>query len=294
MKIVKIYGGLGNQMFQYAFALELEQRRGEPVYLDLSGFEDYGLHNGFELERVFGIQTRVAPPDIVRRLSVPSSGLVNRFRRKYLTKKTHFIDRYFGYYPAVFDREGDCYYDGYWQSEKYFVDVEEAVRRVFRFREGLGERNEALLQDLPGPRVSLHVRRGDYLKSENLNVCTPAYYEAALAELRASIPIRSILVFSDDISWCRENLQLEAQTTAYIDWNTGLESWRDMALMTRCDHHIIANSSFSWWGAWLNPRMSKRVFAPRPWNMREINNTDHYYSYSFSDIIPASWERVGI
>ena len=292
MKIVKILGGLGNQMFQYAFALELDHRTGEPVYLDLSGYDDYGVHNGFELDRVFGIQPRLASAKDIGRLATIPKGIWSRFRRKYLTKATHFIDRYFGYYPGVFDLPGDRYFDGYWQSEKYFSGARDQVRRAFVFKGDMGAKNNIFLASLARPALAVHVRRGDYLASENLNVCGAAYYQAALAMALEQTAAKSIVVFSDDLQWCRNTLSLDPDRTFYVDWNIGAYSWRDMALMAACDHQVIANSSFSWWAAWLNNAPGRRVYAPEVWNMRQLRSNDPYYSFRFDDIVPGDWTRV--
>lgn len=292
MRIVKILGGLGNQMFQYAFSRELEKRSGEPVLLDLSSYEGYGLHHGYELERVFGIQAACAGLEDVDRLATRPLGLFSRARRKYFTKPSHFIDRYFGYYDKVFSRTGDTYYDGYWQSEKYFSSVRNDMRAAFSFSGGLGHDNEEALAALPPPRLSVHVRRGDYLKSVNQSVCGKDYYLRALDAALSSGGVASVVFLSDDPAWCRENLSGVSLPVAYVDWNRGQDSWRDMAIMSRCDHNVIANSSFSWWGAWLNPNPQKRVYAPAIWNRRQVATSDRYYSFTFDDIVPASWIRI--
>ncbi len=294
MKIVKIYGGLGNQMFQYAFAASLAVACGEPVYADSSELGGDKLHNGLELEQVFGITMPEAPEAETRRLADAPTGILGRMRRKYLTKSTHRIDRKFGYQPELLSLRGDAYYEGYWQSEKYFMGREPEIRKAFRFKEPIGERNEELLSSLPRPIVSVHVRRGDYLAHPNLDICGPGYYEGAAAAIAARGGAGSFLVLSDDAEYCRKALRLGDAPVAYADWNRGPDSWRDMAMMARCDMHIIANSSFSWWGAWLDPNPGKLVVAPSIWNRREIEDRDRYYSFSFADVVPGSWLRVQV
>lgn len=292
MHIVKILGGLGNQMFQYAFACELELRSKRQVQLDLSSYGTYGLHNGYELQRVFGINAQSADVRDVDRLSTRPSNIIKRFIRKYYTKKTHFIDRYFGFYEKVFDEKDDTYFDGYWQSEKYFSSVEERVRADFRFQLPLDALSETLLSSLPRPSLAVHVRRGDYLKSVNQFVCKEDYYRRALDEALSLGDIASVVFLSDDPHWCKEHLQCDGLQTYYPDWNKGSDSWRDMAIMAACDHAIIANSSFSWWGAWLNANAGKRIYAPAIWNRRQIESNDRYYSFKFDDIVPAKWIRI--
>lgn len=293
MKIVKVYGGLGNQMFQYAFARRLARESGDEVYLDASSFERERIHNGYELERLFGARFPVARPEDSRRLSVPPNGALNRIRRKYLTKRSHIIDRKFGYQPELFTLEGDLYFEGYWQSEKYFGGFATELRRELEFGLALSGRNAEVLASLPRPVASVHVRRGDYLKSPNLPVCTPDYYQRAVTAA-ASRGAASLLVFSDDIEYCRTGLDLGSLPRVFVDWNRGPDSWQDMAMMASCELHVIANSSFSWWGAWLDSRPGKAVFAPRPWNRRELVDRDRYYSYTFGDIVPERWERVPV
>jgi len=294
MKIVKIYGGLGNQMFQYAFALSLAVAGGDDIYLDGSGLANDRLHNGFELDRLFSLALPAARIEDVRRLSDSPVSLAGRIRRKYFSKRSHFIDRKFGYQPELFEMPDDMYFEGYWQSEKYFKPIEARIRERLAFARPLDDRNEELLASLPRPIASVHVRRGDYLRHANLNLCTPAYYGRAVEAISRDGGIGSLLVFSDDAEYCRTALEPRGVPATIVDWNAGPESWQDMAMMSRCDRHVIANSSFSWWGAWLDPNPAKRIVAPSIWNRREIRDADLYYSFKFNDIVPEGWERVAI
>lgn len=292
MHIVKILGGLGNQMFQYAFSIELEKRLAKPVYLDTSSFDYYKVHNGFELGNVFGIKPRVADLKDVRRLSTQAKTIAGRLRRKYFTKKTHFIDRYFGFYENIFEDLDARYYDGYWQSEKYFSGSMEEVKQTFTFSADPGEKNLDFLSSLKRPALSLHIRRGDYLKSNNLNICGADYYNRALKLALKEAEPQSILVFSDDHAWCKANIDFPNDRTIQVDWNPGMDGWKDMFLMSQCEHNIIANSSFSWWAAWLNKNESKKIYTPKIWNRRQVESHDPYYSFKFDDIIPENWVRV--
>lgn len=290
LRIVKIIGGIGNQMFQYAFAKELEKREQSSVLLDLSSFSKYHLHNGYDLERAFGIVPKAATIKDIKRLATIPTNVFSRLRRKYFTKKTHFIDKYFGYYPEVFEKKGDFYYDGYWQSEKYFSSIKKEIPEIFSFKE-ISEKNKETIAKAKTPTLSIHVRRGDYLLSENLNICGKNYYNSAILQALKDTDAKTIFVFSDDLLWCKENLDFKIDAQ-FIDYNTGYESWQDMALMSLCNHNIISNSSFSWWAAYLNTHKEKKIYAPSIWNMRQVKNTDPYYSFNFDDIIPASWIKV--
>lgn len=294
MKIVKIQGGLGNQMFQYAFALALAASGRDEVFLDPSCLEGDSVHNGFELSRLFAPALPLASIEDVRRLSDSPTSIIGRVKRKYFSKRTHFIDRKFGYQPEVFEFPGDTYFEGYWQSEKFFKPIEGEIRNRLAFARALDDRNEELLASLPRPVASVHVRRGDYLKYPNLDICTPEYYERAAGEMAREPGMKSLLVFSDDAEYCRERIRLGGAPVTIVDWNTGSESWQDMAMMARCDRHIIANSSFSWWGAWLGAAKDKAVVAPSIWNRRQVRDRDRYYRFSFDDIVPASWRRAAI
>jgi len=303
MKIVKVAGGLGNQMFQYAFARALEARSGEDVYLDTSTYEYMPAHNGFELDKLFAVQYKAAREEDIRRLGTRPRDLFSQLRRKYFTKPTHYIDRVFRYDPDVFALKGDRYLEGWWQSEKYFASIADSLRQEFYFIPDPGpqnrqipeEANKALSADTPRryELVSVHVRRGDSLKLPETQVCTEAYYRNALGLAKQHFIRPHFLVFSDDLSWCRVNLGLDEDDATFVDWNRGADSWRDMWLMSRCKGHIIANSSFSWWGAWLDPHPNKFVIAPNHWSLAR-QRPFAYYHYDFRDIVPDSWTKVPI
>jgi hypothetical protein len=168
----------------------------------------------------------------------------------------------------------NVYLDGYWQSEKYFKDAQQAIRKDFSFRGPSDQANRALLEKMDADLhsgfvpVSVHVRRGDYSSNPQTNafhgLLPVSYYEAAMGELEKRFPRISYYVFSDDLGWCRENMRFKGRV-AFVDVNVDKPCWMDMRLMSACRHHIIANSSFSWWGAWLNARQDKAVIAPRQW-----------------------------
>jgi len=303
VKIVKVSGGLGNQMFQYAFARALESRSGEAVYLDISTYGYMPAHNGFELDKVFAVKYREALEADVERLGTRPRSAAESIRRKYFTKRSHYIDRYFRYDPKVFGFQGDRYLEGYWQSEKYFAPLADSLRQEFEFVADPGPENRRICDAAdktqgPGisehrPLVSVHVRRGGSLGLASTRVCTGAYYANAFELVRGRLARPLFLVFSDDVPWCRENLGLNDDEGIYVDWNRGAESWRDLWLMSRCESHIIANSSFSWWGAWLDSNPHKLVIAPEQWSLREPSRPG-YYQYDFRDIVPEGWGRASI
>ncbi len=305
MRIVKISGGLGNQMFQYAFSLALKAAGNTDVQLDLSTYRaksDYNgidlVHNGFELTELFDVQYKEASPKDVAHLSYQPTNLLNRVLRKYFTKKTHFIDKKSSYQPELLlMKDHDIYFEGNWQTEKYFQSIEDQIRKAFTFKKHLSPESENLAASLSTNCASLHIRRGDYLKTQTLNVCGKDYYLNAVKMLLEKTYITELLVFSDDMDWCRSELKLEEFGTKviYVDWNKGNDSWQDMALMSKCKNHIIANSTFSWWGAWLDPNIDKIVICPEIWNLRQLNpNIDKYYRCEYGDILPEKWIKCPI
>ena len=274
-------------------ATALERRSGEPVFVDTGGFGRYGLHNGLELERVFGLGLKLAPKAAVERLSTPPSDLARRLRRRLAPKASHLIDRNTSYHEDVFALPGDRYYEGYWQSERYFEGVAAELRKELVFR-ALSARNADFLAGLPRPACSVHVRRGDYLRPENrhLAVCGPDYYRRAVADIARQSGAASFVIFSDDPAWCREQLSFDDASPRVVDWNRGMESWQDLALMAACEHHVIANSSFSWWGAWLGEGRGGRTLAPSQW--ARAGRSARAYRLDCADTVPARWTKISV
>lgn len=292
MIIVNLIGGLGNQMFQYAAGRALSLRLSQPFRLDISDFDGYGLHQGFELSRVFVRNPEIATEDEVRNML---GWRASRFARKILLRPAFrwllgdslVVEPHFHYWPRFASLSGNTYLAGYWQSEKYFSDVSETIRADFIFRSPLSEQNVELAERLSQTNsVSLHVRRGDYVLNARANaahgLCSLDYYRAAIRHVAAHVERPEFFVFSDDIAWAQANLQIDFPCR-YVDHNQDAESHNDMRLMSLCRHHVIANSSFSWWGAWLNPKLDKIVVAPRKWFANDKNVEDLY---------PAGWVLI--
>lgn len=292
MIVSHIIGGLGNQMFQYAAGRSRSLELGVPLLLHVSDFADYGLHQGFQLDRVFGCDFRFVEEAGIRRL-LGWRGY--RLARRVLRRKAaaafrgekFVMEPHFDHWSGISSVPEDCYLVGYWQSEKYFRGNEAVIRRDLSFREPLTGRNaEWASRIASSTSISLHVRRGDYVSNPKAlavhGLCGPDYYHSAVDRLVREFPAPEFFIFSDDIDWVREHLQI-AQPCHYIDNNKGADSHNDMHLMSLCRHHIIANSSFSWWGAWLNPRADKIVIAPKRWfaDGRPV-----------ADLIPAGWATL--
>lgn len=276
MKIVKIYGGLGNQMFQYALAVALKNEYpNEKIALDISTFKGTVAHNGFELFDVFNVSIReLASIRQILKLTVYSvSDYRQRLYRKLLPKrKTEIIESYcFQFIENIFV-PGDGYYDGYWQCSCYFKKYKTLLQQEFSLRNELDTRNKLMYDKIlsESNSVGIHVRRGDYLNAGLYSgICTMDYYVNAVSKAReiASGPL-NIYIFSNDMKWSAENLSglfHVDDNVIFVDWNTGKSSYKDMNLMSACQINIIANSSFSWWAAYLNSRNNNTVIAPHKW-----------------------------
>lgn len=286
MKVVNIIGGIGNQMFQYAFALALKQKYpNEEVKLDTSHFNGYSLHNGFEIERNFGLQLPIAEGKELRKITYYSPNYkVSRIIRKLLGyRKTEYKEpRLFTFWENALERTGDCYYEGSWQNEKYFKECSDVIRKAFTFKQSLGVKNEELLNAINAKEsVSIHVRRGDYLSDPTYQgICDLPYYKNAIHYIKEHIKSPHFYIFSNDAKWCEEFLAPLCEDYTIIDWNGGVKSWADMQLMSLCKHNIIAHSSFSWWAAWLNNHDYKIVVSPKGWfNRADITDSPQLESW---------------
>lgn len=277
MKIVNLLGGLGNQMFEYAFYLALKEAHpNENVKLCTRSFRGYGLHNGLELDRIFNLQIEEASLWDMCKVAYPFLDYKSwQIMSHWLYKRKSMTAGYttIGFNYEEITRNDSVFYDGYWQNENNFKQIREIVLDRFSFPEIMDGKNKQLVEKLQKRNsVSVHIRRGDYLKEPIWCVCTPDYYQRGIEYIKKMDNIDLICVFSDDIQWCREHLKSLAVDVEYVDWNKGPESFRDMQLMTYCKHNIIANSSFSWWGAWLGRREGKIVVAPKVWCNKPILN----------------------
>lgn len=294
MIITRLKGGLGNQMFQYAAGLSLSKHLQTSLKVDGSFLyetagEESITQRKFELS-CFGIKDD----------SIDSSGF-RRLRKVLLSRPYQFfqhqipsllpwgyiLEKDFAYNSAFFDYDGNLMIDGYWQSEKYFLSIEKDVRNTFTLTSGLSAETISLQNYLRNElTVSVHIRRGDLITNPTASamhgVCSDAYYIAALDVIRSKFPNIKVIMFSDDPVYVKNNMQfLKPEVT--VDWNDD-KVWEDIHLMHHCSHHVIANSSFSWWGAWLNPDKEKTVIAPQQWFASGHLNT--------ATLVPEKWIRI--
>jgi len=279
MRIVNVLGGLGNQMFQYALYVSLKQKfPKERVLVDLHCFNGYHKHRGIEIDKVFNISFEQATLRETAHLAYPYPNFqawrigsrLLPIRRTMLKEKPNFT-----YEPTATTRTIDTYYDGYWQHEEYFMDIRPEILKTFTFPSFIDNRNRRIADIASTSNsCSIHIRRGDYLTDPLRKGTTGDDFALkAINEMQQRQHPNRWFVFSDDINWCRLHLSrlLGNNNTHYIDWNTGNNSIHDMHLMSLCRHNIIANSSFSWWGAWLSQDDNKCVIAPAIWmNMKDV------------------------
>jgi hypothetical protein len=277
MKIVYFQGRLGNQMFQYAFFHYL-LRHGETVWLDYSA-PDARRKGQIELERAFEAvaqNIRKLPYWKARSFYLLGDVLKKGFKINLQTDQL---------YP---DKKA-IWWKGYWQEYRYPDAVKDELLRDFRFTPVTDAKNKETLALIGSTNaVSIHLRRGDYAEPGTRTVygdiCTVDYYRKAMAYIRQKTVNPTFFIFSDDVQWAKDNLPVSG--AVYVTGNMGLTSFRDMQLMSCCKHHIIANSTFSWWGAWLNQAPGKIVVAPAKWGHNQFKD--------FSEkLLPPSWHRIG-
>lgn len=278
MRLIKMTGGLGNQMFIYAFYLQMRHQFPD-TRIDLSDMVHYHAHNGYELHRIFHLEeNEFCLPQWVKKVLEFLFFKVIIERKQNLDTLEAFRCRYA--WPLV-------YFKGFYQSERFFTGIEKEVRQAFRFDPDKANAysrklDEQISNDVHA--VSFHVRRGDYLEPKFYkrfgSVCQLSYYRKAAEKILEIDPQAHFYVFSDDTEWVKAQLRLPHFTI--VEGNTGKDSWQDMMLMSHCRHHVIANSTFSWWGAWLNQRPDKKVIAPQRW----LGDADMPY------IIPENWIRI--
>lgn len=288
MLIVKISGGLGNQLFQYAAGRALAARMDMPLVLDAGWFERTPKSNtprSYELLR-YRLSARLAQ-GYERALCKLHHGQILG-RLSWLPRPwRHVRERDFDFQDVPFVKTGSIYLDGYWQSYRYFDHFRETILNELTPEVPMSMQDEELARMmLATPSVSVHVRRGDYVSNtkalQTHGLASLAYYNQAIVRMQQLFSDARFFVFSDDLEWARANLPLPANAIC-VEHNRSENAFQDLRLMSMCSGHIIANSSFSWWGAWLSRASNKRVIAPARW-FADGRPTP--------DLIPADWERI--
>lgn len=294
MIISELCGGLGNQMFQYAFSRAISLKLGEKLKVVYTTLPGQTIHNGFELPRVFSMDIDLATFSEIRKsLNLfYTSALFRKIisnEKYYLLKHNSFItERDFELLCKSEKLHSGLFFSGYWQSEKYFLEFQDVIRKDFTFTYCNDAKTLGYLEKIKkGQSLSIHIRRGDYItnsKAANTHgVCSVEYYKKAYYMMRERFPDINVFIFSDDIDWVLSTFKPIIPNMTVVE-NTGINSFKDMFLMSNCQHHIIANSSFSWWGAWLNPSLDKIIISPKNWFLSVDKNEN--------DLIPSNWLKV--
>lgn len=275
MKIVNLIGGLGNQMFQYAFAIALQHHYPEEdILIDtqhLASLYEYG----FELKTVFpNNDYKIASKKQIKEVSrfAPNYKFSRLLRRLLPPRKTEYIERVQDVYDKeVFNQQKDAYFEGYWHAYDYFVEVIPEIRKAYA-HPAPNDYNKKMIDLIESTNsVGIHVRRGDYLKPEFADLgkaCTIDYYKSAIQKINEMSTGYHYFIFSNDIEWCRQEILplLNKEGVTFVTENKGINSSWDMFLMSHCKKLIIANSTFSWWGAFLN-KNNPTVTVPKYWKV---------------------------
>lgn len=294
MIITNLIGGLGNQLFQFAAGHAAAARCGVDLRVAVDMFDSYRLHQGYELARVFDVSPPEASAAELQHCLGPWRSrfmrrALGRFVPGTLRQGRAVFQPQFTYWPGI--RElgaGDTYLHGYWQSERFFDDAAASIRSALVFRSPPAEENACWLDRIESCNsVGVHVRRGDFTSNARNRklyaVCTPAYYRSALDWMLQHHPDARFFLFSDEPDWARELFKDRLGIIEVIDHNRGAESYNDLRLMSRCKHNILANSTFSWWAAWLRDGPEKLVIAPQRWLIPAGLD---------ADMIPSRWTRI--
>lgn len=295
MIAVRLMGGLGNQMFQYAIARSLAIKNHTKPVMDMVFFDniaevdtprEYEL-NCFNIKEAF-LSKAKRPLENPEANYQGKKGTLRKIKHSLLGKAWSIHREPHHNFDKNTLKKGDnTYLVGYWQTEKYFTDIRTELLKDFSFKTNPNTRNQKVLEQIKStPSISLHVRRGDYISNNHANKFHGTkgsdYYTKALKEIIKKKPDNyTIFIFSDDIAWCKKNLKL-ANPTVYVTGNK--KGSEDMRLMMNCTHNIIANSSFSWWAAWLNQNSNKIVVGPKLWFNDSSVNTN--------DVLPSSWIKI--
>jgi hypothetical protein len=282
MIITEINGGLGNQLFQYAAGLSLAEKHQTQLKINVD-FKQADTSRTLGLSH-FNIFLESATPEEIKHYS-PTSILFKKILSYLpLALQKFYKERQFSYQPDFEKLGPNVYLKGYWQSERYFSTIATQVKDIFTLQPHFYSNILPLIEEIKQTEsVSIHVRKGDYLLhpySDYYATLESAYYNNALAALQDNLPQLKLYVFTDDPKWVKENLALPIPYTLISGVQTR-SMYEDFQAMLSCKYHIIANSSFSWWTAWLSSRIGKKVIAPKQWFKNGPTDTQ--------DLVPKSW-----
>jgi hypothetical protein len=291
MIIVKLQGGLGNQLFQYAIARSLASRLKTTFKLDISWYRTQGdVVRHYELHR-FNITEHIASDAEVRAFKrYQKKGRKIWFLYNYICadESKYVREKGYRFNPHMFNLTGDFYLDGVWISEKYFRDISPIIRADLVYTAPLSVAADTILKQIRASEsVSVHIRRGDFVTSAKSHAgpLSLEYYHDAIKRVRQQATNPLFFIFSDDIAWVKANLNIDIPVV-YVSDPNNISDCEELVLMSHCSQHIIANSTFSWWGAWLDPRPNKIVIAPSTWFKQETHNA------FIRDLVPEAWKLM--
>jgi hypothetical protein len=289
MIVTQLTGGLGNQLFQYACGLALSKKIGVPLsfyFYSASG----NTKRSLALD-CFSISGKQLPSHqkFLFEYSSYIQKVSNHFLNAQLPVLPHvFTEKSFKYDPSIKLITDNTVLIGYWQSEKYFSKFSADIQNEFTFKQQLDKNNLSLLQQIMSTEsVAIHIRRGDYVShaaaAQFHGTLQLEYYQEAIEVIKAHRKNSVFYIFSDDQEWVKKNLLFKGKKY-FVVGNTGTNAYKDLQLMSNCKNNIIANSSFSWWGAWLNSKNMKMIIAPSKWTKNDSMTT--------IDLIPKSWIQI--
>ena len=292
MLITKLQGGLGNQLFQYAAGRKLSILHQTTIKLDLSWFEQYSSQRyslgAFNILEAFATKEEIAAIKGTPKRGMNRIAFLLEQKLKPYYRRSVFAEPHLRPYDSNIERTpSDLYLEGYWQSEKYFLSIQDTIRREFTLKYEPDYENRQLARTIThGDSLSVHIRRGDYVTGHPVGVhppCGPDYYARCVNFISKRVSNPHFFVFSDDKAWAKDNIRFQHETT-YVTHNGPDRNYEDLRLMSLCKHNIIANSSFSWWAAWLNANSNKIVLTPSQW-FSDL-------SLDTRNLLPPGWIRL--
>jgi hypothetical protein len=293
MIIIRLMGGLGNQLFQYALGRRLSWMQKVPLKLDTSKLDHLDPPRKFALDDL-QTKTEIASLKDVWRVSIPHRSDFPARVRNYCERHLPYYRRsvitepHYHFTPEILKAPRNAYLIGYWQSEKYFLEIRDLLIEDLELKNPLSLESQKYLDKIQNTNaVSMHIRQGDYQTNpqyrNTYEECLPEYYTNAVEYLVERFGQIQVFAFSDEPDWVKQNIHLPVPLTI-IERQNPSSDVEDMFLISTCHHHIIANSTFSWWGAWLSQHPEKTVIAPNKWFKDQSVNT--------KDLLPQEWIRI--
>ena len=291
MIIIRLKGGMGNQMFQYALGLKLADQLNTELQLDLSSLLDRSkgdfVYRNYDLP-IFQVESKfIANPTLLKTIYKTRSSRISKLVRNQVSRNRNYIkEKHFHFQEKIVMQPIDnTIYEGWFQSPKYFEGIEAKVRQHFTFKNEILPGSQIIFEKIASTNsICLNVRRTDFLKVDNLNITSRDYFLSAAQAIAEKVSDPHFFIFSDDVDWCREHLKLNFPTQLVDHSHKGFKFSNYMQLMKACKHFIIPNSSFAWWAVWLNENPSKIVVAPKNWFNDPSINTQ--------DLVPPQWLRL--